>query len=130
MKAILSNRDPDAPDMLQCFQNQNIFFAPTLPNGCNVVFASIVNPDTSTYSFEATNKYFIMTCETQFLLNGSYSDSIYIFNFENVKFGHIIRTGLHAIRNCLQFLEESTCVTIKAVHVLNATHLMKFVFGN
>lgn len=129
MKELFFNRDPDAPDMIRCFNNQFFSFAPTPYNGCNIVFAQLANSDVSNYSFDEINKYFIMTCEAQLLLNGAYSDSIYVFNFEGVKFGHVLRTSVHSIRNCLHFLEDSTCVNIKAIHILNAAPLMRFVYG-
>lgn len=129
MKEFFYNRDPDAPDMIRCMESQFYGFAPTPYDGCNIIFGSLQNSDLTNFSFENVNKLLIMTSEAQLLLNGSYSDSIYIYNFEHVSIRHVLRTSVHAVRNALHFLEDSCCINIKAIHVLNAAPLMRFVYG-
>lgn len=129
MKELFYNRDPDAPDMIRCFNNNFYGVAPTPYDGCNVVFSSFANSNTSNFSFDKFYKYLVMTCDVQILTNGPYSDSIQIFDFKNVRIGHILKTSIGSIRNSIHFLEDASNVNIKAIHILNASNAMKIVLG-
>jgi hypothetical protein len=129
MKELFSNRDPNAPSMVQCFKNQFYGFAPTPYDGCYVIFNSYANPKASNFVYEDFNKYLLMSCDAHVLHNGAYSESIQVFDFKNVRMGHIMKSGIKSVRNFLHFLEDASSVDVKAVHVLNASNVMKFVLG-
>lgn len=129
MTQFFGERNPDSPEMIRITKNHIFGFAPIYNENCHVIFSSFATSDVSQFSFEGFYKMFIMRYELQLLQHGACTDSIHIFDFKNVKFGHILKTSISSIRNSLHFVEDCASVHIKAIHILNASKVMKIVLG-
>ncbi|CRL02024.1 CLUMA_CG015172, isoform A [Clunio marinus] len=123
------NRDVLSDDIQRAFENQIYFYLPVTPNNCHAVFHKLSNHEPKLYEFNTTVKTFIMTAEACLFRYGPRDGTIFIYDMEGCKFGHLFQASIRSVKKGLEFLQYGSPMNIKSIIILNAPYFMDVVFS-
>lgn len=129
MPEFFKNRNPESPEIIQCFNSQYYVTFPPSPDNCNLIYTAISNHEPKSYVFDEACKTFIMLSEAYLYRNGPRADTIFLFDLKSLKLGHIFQPAISSIRKGMHFLENATPMNIKAVHIFNTVPFIRYIFG-
>jgi CRAL/TRIO domain len=113
------NRDPESPEVQQCFQVQRNFPLPAMPNGDLVYYNSFAGGSAWDYHMEPAMKTFIMSFEGHLHKAGPRDGLIIIFDLGNIGLMHLTRLNLAGVAKFSTYLHEALPAKLRAIHVMN-----------
>lgn len=87
--------------------------------GYDIIFHRLHETEPSKYFFDAGVKMLFMTVDACLSKRGPQPGYIFLFDMRGVKFGHIARVSLSALRKFFMYVQEAMPVRMRAIHVLN-----------
>nr|XP_031836054.1 alpha-tocopherol transfer protein-like [Nomia melanderi]XP_031836055.1 alpha-tocopherol transfer protein-like [Nomia melanderi] len=126
-----SNRDPlGSKNLRQIFNVVSVVGLPqSSKQGYKILFAKLIDPNPSHYSFEDATKYFFMVCDLVGLKSQTVDGYIFIGDAANVSLGHVGRMSPMGMKKLVTYVQEAIPVRLKQIHFINTPSVMDVILN-
>lgn len=85
-----------------------------------MTLAKFLDPNSNKFDYFECCKYLFMTCEVQYVIEGTSKGLVIILDATGLSLAHIASINLMGMKKVMFYIQEAAPVRLKAIHVLNA----------